>query len=84
MIGLSRLNGLRRLFEQLEQPSINLRNPTNLANPINQFRVSGLQFNENTTVTVMITATGSPLSRVGVNTHWRTAVRAASLSIGLP
>ena len=38
----------------------------------------------NTTVTVMITATGSPLSRVGVNTHWRTAVSAASVSIGLP
>ena len=37
-----------------------------------------------TTVTVMITSTGSPLSRVGVKTHCRTAVSAASFSTSLP
>ena len=33
--------------------------------------------NVNCTVTVMMTGTGTPLSRVGVNSHWRTASSAA-------
>src|ERR671928_1848594 len=35
------------------------------------------------TVTVMMTGTGTPLSSVGVNCHWRTASSAAASSSGI-
>ena len=47
---------------------LNLLNSFNLLNPVNLLWPVAHR-NVNTTVTVMITATGSPLSVVGVNVH---------------
>jgi hypothetical protein len=61
------LNGLSGLIARLVQPVTNLLNPFNLFNPFNL--LWPCHRSVNTTVTVMITATASPLSVVGVKVH---------------